>query len=215
MTKHIYDISASAQLIDEYIYSIESINKGVKLGLLYYNDNLLPQSIDNIVEYVYSNKAYKTSEPINRSMPDEPPYFNITYTCHRNADELQNVYEAYVSAMMYNPSIDPWLATSSYWASKVMEGGDWDYKRELGWNNEYKIIIGGVVDYVPGEDIGNIHYGYTGTSIDFTPSILLSVAGIVQILSGTARPEWFDSYFDDLNDQAAIQRGIDMYNDGF
>jgi hypothetical protein len=43
---------------------------------------------------------------------------------------------------------------------------------------------------------------------------LKSAAGLIQVLSGTAKKEWFNSYFDYPKDQYSIQRGIDMYNMG-
>lgn len=62
-----------------------------------------------------------------------------------------------------------------------------------------------------GETIGNFHYGYVGSEI-FGPNTLKAAAGIVQITSGTAKLEWFSSYFDDPKDQADIQWGINVYN---
>ncbi|SHK61887.1 polymorphic toxin type 44 domain-containing protein [Paramaledivibacter caminithermalis] len=223
ISKQIYKINISPYLIKKYITMIDEINKGVKLGIIYFDKNLSAQVIDDVENYVYNRgnntlkeymNNYSTKDVGIMSLPDEPPYFNITYTCHKNAKELQDVYDAAEATRIINPNVNPWLVTVGYWAGKVREGGDWDYKRELGWNTEYKIIIGGKVDYVHGEDIGNIHYGYTGRSIGFSQFTLKSAAGLVQVLSGTAKKEWFNSYFDDPKDQYAIQRGIDMYNNG-
>ncbi|KYH30783.1 hypothetical protein CLTEP_24920 [Clostridium tepidiprofundi DSM 19306] len=223
ISKQIYKINISPYLIKKYITMIDEINKGVKLGIIYFDKNLSAQVIDDVENYVYNRRNNTLKEYMNNystkdvgimSLPDEPPYFNITYTCHKNAKELQDVYDAAEATRIINPNVNPWLVTVGYWVGKVREGGDWDYKRELGWNTEYKIIIGGKVDYVYGEDIGNIHYGYTGRSVGFSQVTLKSAAGLVQVLSGTAKKEWFNSYFDDPKDQYAIQRGIDMYNNG-
>ncbi|WP_258073216.1 polymorphic toxin type 44 domain-containing protein [Brevibacillus laterosporus] len=74
-------------------------------------------------------------------------------------------------------------------------------------HNIRTVKIDGKTYYLTGEDIGNIHYEYVGR-YHFGTSTLLSVAGMVQFLSGTAKLSWFDSYFDDPTDQKAIRRGI-------
>ncbi|WP_346428447.1 polymorphic toxin type 44 domain-containing protein [Brevibacillus halotolerans] len=60
-----------------------------------------------------------------------------------------------------------------------------------------------------------MHYGYVGR-YHFGTSTLLSGAGMVQVLSDTAKLSWLDSYFDDPTDQKATRRRINWYlNDRF
>lgn len=56
-----------------------------------------------------------------------------------------------------------------------------------------------------------MHYGTVGRYL-FPKSILKASAGLYQIYSGTAKPSWFSSYFDDPKDQSQIQEGIDLHS---
>jgi hypothetical protein len=64
-----------------------------------------------------------------------------------------------------------------------------------------------------GEYIGNFHYGYTGAVV-FPDTILLSAAGLAQIIDGTWDISWWSTYFDDPVDQIYIRTGIDYYRNG-
>lgn len=205
----IYGIDVPSESIRDFLDSVSKLNEGVKRGIIYFDENLIPHAVDISKSHGINNP------PSIMYIPDEPPTFNLMGTLHANVQELDDVLEMYLEVAKWNPGFNPYLALIGYWLGKVMEGGDWDYKRQLGWNNDYKVVINGRVDYVKGEDIGNINYGYTGRHLGFSQTTLKSAAGFVQILTTNFNPEWFDSYFDDPNDQAAIQRGIDLYDGGY
>jgi hypothetical protein len=112
------------------------------------------------------------------------------------------------------------------WVAKVRQGGDWDHKpkiaqrfkgasrntyHQLGWRYEYFYDIW-----------SNLHYGYVGAAAGFSESKLLDGAGMEQIGSTLARfrpPQQRPGVqgmrsWDDESDQAAIQKGIQLFKQG-
>jgi len=74
-----------------------------------------------------------------------------------------------------------YIGTAGVFIDKVKIGGDWDLKQNIGWNQYCDTEIDGDIYYLSGEDIGNIHYGFVGSTL-FPPLILKSAAGIMQIV---------------------------------
>lgn len=215
----IYKIDAAPEVVNEFMQTVELVNKGVKRGIIYWNENFVPKAVDpdkipkkelKIENYVYPQYD-----------PTEPPYYNLMAVLWDNVEELDEVWEIFWAAQRLDPEFNAYYAWVGYWLEKVREGGEWDYKLALGWNKWYKVVINGKVDYIQGQDIGNINYGYTGTHIGLSPTTLKTGAhlaslienlrrlGIIKLLFGDLA-----SYFDDPQDQISIQRGIDMYNAG-
>ncbi|MEC0247017.1 polymorphic toxin type 44 domain-containing protein [Paenibacillus chitinolyticus] len=91
---------------------------------------------------------------------------------------------------------------------KVPSGGPWDYKKD--YKNADGYGFGG--NWMRGEDIGNMHYGYVGRAAGFSNTLLSSAAGAYQIYSGTASLGWWNSYFDDPMDQAFFNLGVNYWN---
>lgn len=102
------------------------------------------------------------------------------------------------------------LYTGTEFASKVRSRGAWDYKRVYGARTSY--YFDGL--RLKGEDLGNMHYGFVGRSAGFPKSWLRSAAGAYQIYSGTSYIGWYNSYFDDPNDQKWINDGMNRYDNG-
>ncbi len=100
---------------------------------------------------------------------------------------------------------------AAYFASKVRSGGDWDLKIPLGVNTKYSFLY----QLRDGEYIGNHHYGYMGTVAGYSSFVLRVAAGAYQVWSGTSHWEFMSSYFDDPNDQIAINDGIRDVNIDF
>lgn len=98
--------------------------------------------------------------------------------------------------------------TGLYFAGQVRSGGPWDYKLQYGPQTHY--WYNG--RYMTGEDLGNMHYGFVGRGATFSATILKTAAGAYQIYSGISYPGWYNSYFDDPNDQANIVYGINMFD---
>lgn len=195
-------------LVNEYKETVDSINEDIQKGILKYNSKFqLEVATVEELENLPSDAEFTT-----RALPDEPKSFPLQRYATKNVKKIKETYDSYLKAGLLNPRINPMLATQIYFATNVREGGPWDYKREIGWDKVRTVKIDGETYYLTGEDIGNIHYGYVGREL-FKRKTLLSAAGIVQILTGSARAEWFDSYFDDPTDQAAIKRGIDWFED--
>ncbi len=120
--------------------------------------------------------------------------------------------------IMYNNNIISasayaYMSTGIFFTSKVKSGGEWDFKATLGYSTLYKVTYEGYTFYYSGEIIGNFHYGYTGATV-FPDTVLLSAAGLVQIISGTSDISFWDSYFDDPMDQTWIEEGIRVYKAG-
>lgn len=114
-------------------------------------------------------------------------------------------YAAYIEQT--NSNTYP-LNTGELFATKVKSGGEWDYKLTYGYSTPYK--YDGMT--ITGEGLGNMHYGFTGRAAGFSSSLLKTAAGAVQIYSGTYHLLWYDSYFDDPNDQAWIETGITYWD---
>lgn len=100
----------------------------------------------------------------------------------------------------------------------VREGGKWDYKKDLGYNTSYYCLLDDVFVEMTGEEIGNFHYGFVGSSL-FDGWTLKAAGGLVQIATNSERKGDLDlsscdmqSYCDQPDDTAAIQRGINYYN---
>jgi len=141
---------------------------------------------------------------------------------HLNANK-QSMYSVYNSdynlyvANYFPPATAASMAyqgVSLYFACNVRTGGIWDYKVGIGWNTYNWVIVNGSYYWLPGEDVGNIHYGYVGRTF-YSSTTLLSAAGLYQISSGTFQMSWFASYFDDPNDQIAIRKGITYFDTGY
>lgn len=92
-------------------------------------------------------------------------------------------------------------------------GGKWDHKHDLGgWDSTYLYQN----ETLMGQDFGNMHYGYVGSSNGYNSSILLGVGGSVQIAQfifgdSPVKLSWFKNYFDDPADSFAIRRGIGIF----
>ena len=108
-------------------------------------------------------------------------------------------------------------STLSIFYELVKSNGNWDYKLEENWERDLdvpflgldgKFIYNGKI--TTAEDFGNIHYGFVGTSLGFSPTVLYIGGGYAkcgfnfEILN----PPY---YCDDVNDHYNIQRGIDMF----
>ncbi len=203
LEKNISRVLNSPELSKKYQKDIKNLQESGFLDAFSISQSKIQEFTENIqpVVRVLSNFSLESRLQINKqSMFDNyNSIFNIIYS--GSNDATLAAQSAYVN-------------TSIYFASKVREGGDWDYKRDLGWNTYYNTYIDGSYYNLPGEDIGNIHFGYVGKTM-FADFILKSAAGFVQILSGTSNISYYDSYWDDPNDQQAIQRGIDYYKNGY
>ena len=127
--------------------------------------------------------------------------YDLMTGCRAHATELRQVYD---NAAFGTKN----LVAGLYFAERVKTGGAWDLKQYLGTNNTYYILE--VNSNMTGETIGNFHYGYVGRSV-FSSTVLLSAAGMYQIISGTSSWGYYDTYFDEPNDQAAISWGIQWY----
>lgn len=184
---------------------IESMNIDInQLNIL----NKFVNKINNLVELnvlkVDSDLSFTilhAPEAPFRPMPAAET-IDLMTECRAHAAELRSVYD---NAVFGTATV----VAGTYFAQRVKGGGIWDYKAYLGLNTQcFETELRATMT---GETIGNFHYGYVGSEI-FGPNTLKAAAGIVQITSGTAKLEWFSSYFDDPKDQADIQWGINVYN---
>lgn len=167
---------------------IKKVNRSVELKSLKVNSDLS-------FSVVHAPKAADRPVLLAESMDLMPE-------CRAHAAELREVYD--------NAILGTQLASAGiYFAERVKGGGIWDYKAYLGLNTQY--FETELRAMMTGETVGNFHYGYVGSEV-FSPTVLKAAAGLVQITSGTAKLEWFSTYFDDPSDQSDIQWGIDIYN---
>lgn len=157
----------------------------------------------------FANSVNPNSITPNSITPNEipPPNYDDITSSFTQKMRANAAYMAYYALNEKQQGTYP-LGTGLEFASKVKGGGPWDYKLQYGWDNWY--TYNG--RYVKGEDMGNFHYGFVGRASGFGATLLRSIAGAVQIYSGTAHLKWYASYFDDPNDQKEIDYGISMFD---
>lgn len=86
----------------------------------------------------------------------------------------------------------------AWFKSQVQNNGTWDYKQyDRGF-----------------QDFGNYNYGYAGARQGIPTAVLRGGAGYAQIRAGASSWRFFESAFDDPNDQAQIDRGISDAKNG-
>ena len=113
------------------------------------------------------------------------------------------------------------------WIDMVRTDAPWDFKgpillaqrREFWWGAKNLLLCCGDYGY---EAIANIHYGYVGRAAGFTNFELKAGAGAAQYQEHR-NAEWYrermaagevgwHTYYDEQEDQAGIQIGLDLYN---
>lgn len=112
------------------------------------------------------------------------------------------------------------LVTVPNWIGLVQGGGPWDFKVEQirskeqgGWgftNLTEAMNLAGL--QVRRDTLANIHYGYVGRSLGYSRWFLEFGGGMAQIKSGNSKWNYWNSWFDDPVDNAAIRVGIDLYD---
>ena len=132
------------------------------------------------------------------------------YTTEINEILVKNTTEAkIISESLTAPN------SLSYFYEKEKKHGPWDYKEKENWNRDFSVPYTEVFKWngkvMTPEDFGNIHYGFVGTAMGYSPELLFMGGGY-------AKCDWdirilTDKYnCDDRNDHIAIKYGIDLYN---
>ena len=96
--------------------------------------------------------------------------------------------------------------------NKIGDGMKWDMKGGTfqGIDNTVDSMIIGGQEYSK-DTMANLLYGYVGSSIGFSEDVLLFFAGANEVISGDAHLEDWATNFDHSLDQAAINLGIQLY----
>lgn len=181
--------------------AINLFNEGISLGLF---------EIDN-ENYIISSNNYEKSH-INNTDMIKPMAIELDIDSSLKANESTMLRTLYVNTQSYGSNVGTY-ETGKFFASKVRSGGDWDYKLLYGPKTLYLCYINDKYVNMTGEAIGNANYGFAGRKV-FGADLLRSAAGAYQIYSGTSSPGWYNSYFDDPNDQYWINRGINYSQGG-
>lgn len=156
--------------------------------------------------------------------------FNLGSCAVYNKSVLQNFYSSIVNrcfaANQSYTAIVSYLSCASYgyyntaleFAKYVYPKGLWDYKKLFSsYDVKVNVRINGTFYTLTAEALGNIHYGYVG-SVMFSEQTLKTAAGLIHLTQNYKNiASWLNlgSYFDDPNDQLAIQRGINWYHNGY
>ncbi|MDO5671868.1 MAG: polymorphic toxin type 44 domain-containing protein [Actinomycetaceae bacterium] len=164
-----------------------------KISILLRVDAIRVMPDSRIVEFVP-----EVVEPVSF----RAPVFELMQEARNHANTLKSVHDSV-------PAGEPRIVAGKYFASRVKTGGAWDYKSFLGTRSVYYEPT--LRAYMTGEQIGNFHYGYSGSSV-FTPFELKGAAGFYQIVSGTSDWGFWTTYFDDPSDQKDIDWGINKFN---
>ena len=125
---------------------------------------------------------------------------------------------------LYQALFDENLEIAKSWKESPVQGqvnfynavkdyGVWDYKRadrRLDWPT-YKgkfLVYGVVMDW---EIIGNINFAFTGCAVGFTPVVIRTGGGLVNVKNTGG--DWSDLpyYFDDEDDAQWIGFGVSLY----
>ena len=102
------------------------------------------------------------------------------------------------------------VESSLQFYNKVRNHGIWDLKQLKEYQGTF--LFNDIV--VQAQDIGNINFGYTGKALGLPDWVLLSGAGVAQMMAGTSNFSFIiASNGDDLRDQMFIMYGIMLYNE--
>ncbi|MFH1286523.1 MAG: polymorphic toxin type 44 domain-containing protein [Candidatus Magasanikbacteria bacterium] len=118
----------------------------------------------------------------------------------------------------YYPSMESGLVSQEEYDSKGDKAKSYYDTPPYGYKNLGSVKIGKAI--VRNDAPGNILFGYAGTAVGFSKDSLKMLAGLAnknQYLENGGKEEdykytWSGSYYDDPYDQAAIQIGIDVWN---
>lgn len=190
INKDINSLEVNENLINEYIDSINILNFGVEKGIIYYDKNYKPQSLNKqqIIDQL-KEKANDSTEyyPLNIT-----PYtidtglekLYVTSIVRSNRQELENVYDSLLESSKWTGA-NPYSGTVGHFVGKVMEGGDWDYKVKSGyspWYHEFQMYFFDGWDVQNSSYLGNYNYGYVGEFL-FSENVLLMGGDGVSILT--------------------------------
>lgn len=114
----------------------------------------------------------------------------------------------------------------SWFYGMVTHKAPWDIKLENRWKERLNVSWLGkdtngnfnqfalFGQLITAEDLGNIHYGYVGSALNYGPTTIFyggEAAAVGKWKTMQIGPPF---YGDDPNDHAMIQKGIDWYNNG-
>ncbi len=155
----------------------------------------------------FVKKAIQTvTTAITKALPD--------YSKELNKVILQNTYEMITTKEQFGGAV---AAMEFY--KYVNNEGIWDYKIPDRWNKDINVpflglnkpfIYNGII--TTAEDFGNIHYGFVGSAVGFSPTILFIGGGYAANKRTPINILTKANYGDSIEDHMAIQRGINMYN---
>ena len=129
---------------------------------------------------------------------------DVTYMLNKAMTEHAAMLEEYYHAHNF-------IKAAYLFYIKVNYGGEWDLKTRDDWflNEQFTYLYNGIeLRY---DDVGNIHYGYVGSTL-FGDNILLVAAGGAQVVARNSSFDFFFSNFDDPRDQWAIRLGCFLWD---
>jgi hypothetical protein len=99
----------------------------------------------------------------------------------------------------------------TWFKRQVQSGGPWDFKSNFlkQYRNAGVVFNGKKYRY---DMPGNFHYGFVGAAAGIRTWLLKYAAGQAQLKSGTSKKEFHCTDFDDPEDQAYIELGIQLYD---
>lgn len=112
----------------QYLEDLKDINRGVELGVLDFNSELIPvqsnrhlEMIDNSIEQGFLINTFAD--------PDQPPTYGLGAVASNNAQMMKDTYRSYIKSGM-DPN-SAFIAVGIYFTNKVKSGGEWDLKKGL------------------------------------------------------------------------------------
>ena len=126
-------------------------------------------------------------------------------------DKLDDAMEENSKALEDYTETHNYVESTVYFVDKVKPGGEWDFKSQSSWNLDANTTYSYNGIELRYDDIGNIHYGYVGRVL-YNQNILLMAGGFVQIFTGTSSLDYCGFYFDDPQDQWAIEYGSILWD---
>lgn len=193
----------SGSIIDNNLY-VYCMNNPINLSDP--NGNFAISAFLKTVGNVVKKAVQTVATALTKALPD--------YSKELNKVILQNTYEIITIKEQFGGEV----AAMEFYHS-VNTGGIWDYKIPKRWKESINVqflgynkpfIYNGVI--TTAEEFGNIHYGFVGSAVGFSPTILFIGGGYAANKRAPINVFTKANYGDSIEDHNAIQRGINMYN---
>lgn len=168
--------------------------------------------IEAVVGWIYAKMLEAAGGPLTEHIRDLRDRSLVDFVIPAKQD-LETI-EAFRLFAIYNwPDTQRSKAEYFAFGDEEQQIGIWDYKSDIhAQHGEWAYDPAGDRSYA--YDVwSNILFGYNGRAAGFSTAELKSGAGAGQIVAGTSSSDYWNSWFDDPRDIAAMEIGIDLWEE--